>query len=92
MIIAVDYDGTLDIDGVPNMSLIARLKRAQRSGDTVILWTCREGKRLAEAVVRLRSVGFVPDYVNANALETIRRWGHDSRKIFADIYIDDSNA
>ena len=37
----------------------------------------------------LAAAGFRPDYVNRNAPEAIRRMGHDSRKIFADIYIDD---
>lgn len=89
MIIAVDFDGTLYNAGAANAALLKRLSKAQRNGDTVILWTCREGKRLAEAVAFLNGVGFRPDFVNQNAPEAIRRLGHDSRKIYADIYIDD---
>lgn len=58
-------------------------------GDTVILWTCREGRRLAEAVAFLRNNGLVPNFVNANCPQGIRRMGHDSRKVYADVYIDD---
>lgn len=90
-IIAVDYDGTLDIDGKPNEPLIARLRAEQRRGAVVILWTCREGKRLRDAVTRLRTWGFVPNFVNANAPQAVQMLGHDTRKVFADIYIDDKN-
>ena len=89
MIIAVDFDDTLCVNGAPNIPLIQKLKQAQRSGSVVILWTCRDGARLSEAISFLKTNGFVPNAVNCNTPESIRRLGHDSRKIFADIYIDD---
>lgn len=92
MIIAVDFDGTLKINDTANIGLIQRLKQAQRKGDTVILWTCREGNSLAEALLFLQRVGFRPNYVNSNCPEGIRRTKCDSRKIFADVYIDDKSA
>ena len=92
MIIAVDFDGTLQINDSPNIVLLGKLKRAQANGDTVILWTCRDGKRLAEAMAFLHRFGFRPNYVNCNCPEGIKRTGRDSRKIFADIYIDDKAA
>lgn len=92
MIIAVDYDGTLFAHEKPNLQLISRIKREQLRGSTVILWTCREGKTLSEALRTLRSCGFVPNYVNCNCPEAIRYLGHDTRKILADVYIDDKNA
>lgn len=89
MIIAVDYDDTLAINGEPNTRLIAMLRQAQKTGNTVILWTCREGKTLVEAVNNLRMWGFVPNLINQNAREAAMRLGRDSRKIYADLYIDD---
>lgn len=90
MIIAVDFDGTLRFDnGAPNIDLIYKLKKAQRNGDTIILWTCREGARLSEAVHFLRANGFVPNIVNDNHPQIIKRLKCNSRKIFADVYIDD---
>lgn len=89
MIIAVDYDDTLAHDGQPNLVLISRLHGAQRQGHTVILWTCREGKSLQEALDLLLRHGFRPDLVNRNAPAAVRYIGHDSRKIYADLYIDD---
>ena len=50
MIIAVDFDETLKIDGEPNTALFARLINAQRGGAILILWTCRAGDSLREAV------------------------------------------
>lgn len=90
MIIAVDFDGTLCDNKRANYKLIAWLKQSQRKGDVVILWTCREGERLREAVLFLQSVGFRPNYVNCNAPQTIQKLG-DSRKVYADVYIDDKS-
>lgn len=90
MIVAVDFDGTLQLaDGSPNLHLIRRLKQAQRDGDTVILWTCREGASLREAARFLGQFGLVPDYFNSNCTKIVRKLGRDSRKIYADLYIDD---
>lgn len=92
MIIAVDFDGTLQLkDGSANTTLINRLKSNQARKDIVILWTCREGKTLIEALTFLKMNGFVPNLVNCNHIDSIRMLGHDSRKIYADVYIDDKN-
>lgn len=90
-IIAVDYDGTLEVGGKMNQQLISRLKAEQMGGSVVILWTCRSGKRLQEAVNKLLNVGFKPNLVNANHPAGVRLMGHDSRKVYADVYIDDHN-
>lgn len=89
MIVAVDFDGTLWTKKTANLPLIARLRAAQQQGHTVILWTCREGEALREALTILREHGFVPNFVNRNAPETIARLRRDPRKVFADVYIDD---
>lgn len=89
MIIAVDYDDTLEIKGKINLQLVNALKMHQLQGDTVILWTCREGKTLADALKKLAQVGFKPNYANRNCPQALRMFGHDTRKIYADLYIDD---
>lgn len=89
MIIAVDYDGTLESGGRMNLRLINRLRQEQRHGHTVILWTCREGEALRDALRSLAMCRFAPNLVNANAPERIAQYGGDSRKIYADVYIDD---
>lgn len=89
MIIAVDFDGTLEKGGKPDLALIGRLKNEQRKGNAVILWTCREGKRLNEALLFLAKQGFSPTCVNRNLPATVKMLGHDPRKVYADVYIDD---
>lgn len=89
MIIAVDFDDTLKINNNANVPLINRLLREQKNGNIIILWTCRAGDSLKQAVEFLARHGLRPNYVNSNAVETIRRFGYDPRKVFADIYIDD---
>ena len=94
MIIAVDFDGTLCVDAYPeigqaNKKLIWELINRQAEGDKLILWTCRAEGRLNDAVEWCAKQGLSFDAVNENLPETILRWGADSRKITADIYIDD---
>ena len=94
MIIAVDFDGTLCSDSYPNIGtantqLIRTLQKKQELGDKLILWTCRAGERLAEAVEWCRTKGLVFDAINDNLPEMIVLWGNNSRKISADIYLDD---
>lgn len=93
-IIAVDFDGTLCNDcypeiGEPNHTLIAALHLLKQQNCRLILWTCRCGKKLEEAVTWCKSFGLEFDAVNSNVPEIIRKYGSDSRKIYADIYLDD---
>lgn len=91
---AVDFDGTLCESvwpgiGAPNMALINHLIKRRQQGNKIILWTCREGQRLQEAVEWCRRYGLEFDAVNANLSETNETFGVDCRKVFADVYIDD---
>ncbi len=93
-IIAVDFDGTLCTDsypqiGMPNMPLIRFLRRAREQGNRVILWTCRCGGALGEALAWCRGYGLEFDAVNENVPEIMEWYGTESRKISADLYIDD---
>ena len=95
MIIAVDFDGTLCTDkypciGEPNLKLLDMLRFMQSAYQyKIILWTCRTGAYLREAVEWCDRHGLVFDAVNANLPEIQKQWGGDTRKVFADIYIDD---
>lgn len=95
-IIAVDFDGTLCTDcfpkiGQPNTALIELLKGLRRQGRQIILWTCRCGNQLEEAVEWCRKWELEFDAVNENLPEIIERYGSDGRKIYADVYIDDKS-
>lgn len=95
-IIAVDFDGTLCENkwpeiGEANKELIAYLKERRAAGDKLILWTCRVGEILQNAVDWSKKQGLIFDAVNENLPEVLEWMGGDSRKIFADEYIDDRN-
>ena len=93
-IIACDFDGTLCINkypeiGAPNEKLIQYLRGRQSEGNKIILWTCRVGKQLEDAVRWCYDRGLIFDSVNENLPEIIDAFGSDTRKIFANEYIDD---
>ncbi len=95
-IIAVDFDGTLCGEcypeiGAPNLPLIYLLKQLQLQGRKVILWTCRCGERLEDAVAWCEQLGLQFDAVNENVPEILEQYGMESRKISADVYIDDKS-
>lgn len=93
--IAVDFDGTLCDSkypsiGAPHMEIIEAAKDRQRNGYALILWTCRDGKPLDEAVEWCKQFGLVFDAVNENLPDWKDEWfGNDPRKIGATEYWDD---
>lgn len=93
-ILAVDFDGTLSLNeypdcSLPNIPLINKLKEEQLNGAKLILWTCREGKDLEDALNACTLWGLTFDGINENIVECKKHWGNDTRKIGATIYIDD---
>jgi hypothetical protein len=97
MIIAVDFDGTIvehkfpDIgDEIPFATDTLKLLMKQRH--QLILWTVREGKYLEDAVNWCRERGVEFYAVNSEyPEETTDNNQHFSRKIKADVFIDDCN-
>lgn len=57
----------------------------------MILWTCRVEDMLQKAVEWCKERNLVFDAVNENLPEIIENFGSDTRKIFANEYIDDRN-
>lgn len=93
-VIAVDFDGCLCADeypecGRPNNKLIHLLVMFRRAGGKLILWTCRSGALLDDAVDWCYKHGLVFDAVNDNLEQWKERYGGDTRKVYADLYIDD---
>lgn len=94
MILAIDFDGTLCVDeypniGAPNLKLINELIYRREQGDRLILWTCRSGLDLVNAVAWCELLGLQFDAINDNLPEVIEEYHNNSRKITADVYIDD---
>lgn len=93
--IAVDFDGTIvdhayPLIGKEKLFAFQTLKEMEKLGARLILWTFRTGKELDEAVEYCKENGIEFYAVNKNYPEEI----FDetvSRKIDADIFIDDRN-
>lgn len=95
MTIAVDFDGTIVEHRYPEIGkelpfATDTLRALQEKGHKLILWTYRAGKHLEEAVEFCNSKGLVFYAVNKNYPEE-KLNEKISRKILADLYIDDRN-
>lgn len=95
LVIAIDFDGTIVEHRYPLIGHIRpfafdTMEALQIKGHRLILWSHRAGKKLDEAVKFCSSHGIEFYAVNKNYPEEV--WDeNDSRKILADIYIDDRN-
>jgi hypothetical protein len=95
LIIAVDFDRTIVEDaypkiGKPRLFAFETLKRLQEDGHRLILWTYRSGLRLEEAVKFCNDYGIQFYAVNKSFPEEQFDYTK-SRKIYADLFIDDRN-
>lgn len=95
MIIAVDFDGTIVEQKYPKLGkeipfATQTLKMLQNQGHRLILWTYRSGKELSDAIEFCKSKGVEFYAINKNYPEEVFD-GNISRKIKADMYIDDMN-
>lgn len=96
MIIAVDFDGTIVTHAYPAIGkpipfAIETLKKLQQEDHhQLILWTCREGELLQEAIDYCAARGLEFYAVNSNfpeeSSEIVR-----ARKLEAELFIDDRN-
>ena len=97
MIIAVDFDGTIVENRYPEIGrerpfAVQTLKMLIADRHRLVLWTCREGQLLDDALqwCRQRGVEFYAanrDYPE----ETTDNNPHFTRKLKADLFIDDRN-
>jgi hypothetical protein len=99
--IAVDFDGTLCKSefpeiGKPNPRVIKWVRKQSAKGAKIILHTCRENALgrayLDEAIDFCKRENILIDAVNENPFVVFdEKYGltKTSRKIYADIYVDD---
>jgi hypothetical protein len=93
-IISFDYDDTIVVADYPNIGTIKRFAKEvinslYDEGHTIIINTCRSGKHEADAALYLTQCGVMYHHINENHPENIAIYDSDSRKIYADIYVDD---
>lgn len=95
MKIAIDFDGTIVEHAFPaigkeKLFAFDTLRELQKQKHQLILWTSRVGKELDEAIDFCRARGVEFYAVNKNYPEEVCD-ETISRKIVADVYIDDRN-
>lgn len=84
--IAVDFDDTITfVNAYPDVGVLrpkaVEVLKKLKEKYILILWTCREDKYLEDAVNLLKENGVEFDYIN--------ECPEKSRKVVADVYIDD---
>jgi len=95
LLIAIDFDGTIVEDaypgvGKPQLFAFETMKRLQNDGHRLILWTYRHGNKLDDAVNFCKENGLEFYAVNSS-FPNEEYTGTESRKIGADLFIDDRN-
>lgn len=93
-IVAVDFDGTLVLDrfpdiGAPIYEMFDICQKLKSAGVKLILWTSRDHEDLDQAVKFCKNRGLEFDAVNENIKEVQALFNNDTRKVYADLYIDD---
>ncbi|MDX2413681.1 MAG: hypothetical protein QNK33_00700 [Bacteroidales bacterium] len=93
--IAVDFDGTIVEHQYPEIGkdmlfAFETMKELQKNGALLIMWTFRAGNELIEAVDYCESKGIEFYAINRNYPEEVFD-DSISRKINADVFIDDKN-
>lgn len=97
MVIAVDFDGTIVTHRYPDIGdeipfATETLKMLIKEHHKLILWSVREGKLLQDAIDWCRERGVEFYAVNKDyPEEKVEYNNHFSRKIKADLFIDDRN-
>lgn len=97
MTIAIDFDGTIVEHRYPAIGrelpfAIETLRKLTDEGHKLILWSVREGELLDEAIAFCRERGLEFYAINRDyPEETAEANRHFSRKLKADLFIDDRN-
>ena len=93
-IIAIDFDGTIVEDRFPEIGkMIPGAKKVINHFYTyakIIIWTSRTGADLERAKAWLKENDIKYHHINESCPDNVAQYGGtDTRKIFADIYVDD---
>lgn len=92
--IAVDFDDTIATDAYPEIGKLKPhadvvLRKVKELGGKICIWTCRNGEDELKVKAFLEKHNIPWDVFNEPFPEIIEKYSGSSRKIFADLYIDD---
>lgn len=97
-ILAIDFDGTIVEQNYPEMGALREnakevINRLYDEGHTILIWTVRS--RTDQAVQKMKNfldenqIKYHTINENADSILNDPTWSDFSRKIYADLYIDD---
>lgn len=94
MIIAIDFDGTICRGQYPNIDGLQPdakqyIQELKADGHYIIIYTCRCGDYLTQAINWLLENEIPFDRVNDNEPQSIEMYKNNSRKVYAHVYVDD---
>ncbi len=96
MIIAIDFDGTICRSNFPVITgampyAKETINDLHARGHYIIIWTCRTGNNLLDAINWLLQEGIAFDRVNDHNPDNLTKYGDGGNKVYAHCYIDDKN-
>lgn len=96
MILAIDFDNTIVKEEYPSIGPLLEnakqvINQLYDDGHYIIIWTCRSEDAELNAEMFLLDNGINFHKINAHNPHNIHRYGNDTRKISAHMYIDDRN-
>lgn len=94
MIIAIDFDGTIVADQYPEIGQLKPnakevIQQLKDDGHYIIIWTCRTGNAMYQVHDFLNEENIPFDRINKSNPDNVEKYGIDTRKVYADVYIDD---
>ena len=94
IILAIDFDNTISLTNWPNITRLRHgakyfINKLYSKGYYIIIWTCRHEEYEAAAYSYLENKGVKFHSINSQHPQLIEAFQNDTRKISADIYIDD---
>lgn len=95
-IIAFDFDGTIVENawpevGSPRKDIIDAIRYLHSLGMLIVIWTCREDEPKEKAIKFLNDNAIPFDAINDNLKYRQEMYGNNTRKIGADLYVDDKD-
>lgn len=96
MIIAVDFDGTICRSSFPQINgqqpyAKEVINELYDKGHYIIIWTCRTGDNLINAINWMLEQGIKFNRVNDHNPDNVAKYGDGGKKVYAHCYIDDKN-
>ncbi len=94
LVVGVDFDGTIVKCNYPYIGkykcMALPVLRWLSTKHILVLWTCREGRLLSEALAILNGNGIEFAAINSNTFDRIREYNTDCRKLSCDVLVDDT--